>query len=208
MNTFLKPLSPSEEAEYLKRSREGDEKAKETLILRNMRLVAHIVKKYQCPENEQEELLSIGTIGLIKAISTVDTEKGRLSTYAARCIENELLMYFRSKKKLTKEVSYYEPIGTDKEGNEINLLDVIESQERPAFEIVMAKDDTKRVYELLTKVLSEREQEILTLRYGLYGGKEFTQREVAEKMGISRSYISRIEKTAIEKLRRYFDVQK
>lgn len=175
--------------------------AREILILRNMRLVAHVVKKYQCPEYEQEELISIGTIGLIKAISTVDADKGRLSTYAARCIENELLMYFRSRKKLTKEVSYYEPIGTDKEGNEISLLDVIESQERSAFDVVTVKEDTKKMYELIPMVLSEREREVLSLRYGLYGGKEYTQREVAVKLGISRSYISRIEKNAIEKLR-------
>ena len=178
--------------------------AREILILRNMRLVAHVVKKYQCPENEQEELISIGTIGLIKAIATVDTEKGRLSTYAARCIENELLMHFRSKKKQTKEVSYYEPIGTDKEGNEISLLDVIESQEPSAFETITARDDAKKVYELLPRVLTEREREIIVLRYGLYGGREYAQREVAEKLGISRSYISRIEKTAIEKLRSCF----
>lgn len=178
--------------------------AREMLILRNMRLVAHIVKKYQCPENEQEELISIGTIGLIKAIATVDAEKGRLSTYAARCIENELLMYFRSRKKLSKEVSYYEPIGTDKEGNEISLLDIIESQDRSAFEVVTAKEDTKKIYELIQKVLSGREREVLCLRYGLYGESEYTQREVAERLGISRSYISRIEKTAIEKLRSCF----
>lgn len=178
--------------------------AREMLILRNMRLVAHIVKKYQCPENEQEELISIGTIGLIKAIATVDAEKGRLSTYAARCIENELLMYFRSRKKISKEVSYYEPIGTDKEGNEISLLDVIESQERSAFEVVTTKEDTKKIYELMPEVLSEREKEVVCLRYGLYGGREYTQREVAERLGISRSYISRIEKTAIEKLRSCF----
>ena len=178
--------------------------AREILILRNMRLVAHVVKKYQCPEYEQEQLISIGTIGLIKAIGTVDADKGRLSTYAARCVENELLMYFRSRKKLTKEVSYYEPIGTDKEGNEISLLDVIESQERPAFEVITAKEDTKKVYELIPTVLTGREREVLILRYGLYGGEEYTQREVAEKMGISRSYISRIEKNAIEKLRSCF----
>lgn len=178
--------------------------AREILILRNMRLVAHVVKKYQCPENEQEELISIGTIGLIKAIATVDADKGRLSTYAARCIENELLMHFRSRKKLSKEVSYYEPIGTDKEGNEISLLDVIESQEPEAFDVFMVKEDTKKIYELLPVVLTEREREVLCLRYGLYGGKEYTQREVAERMGISRSYISRIEKNAIEKLRSCF----
>lgn len=204
MKTFPKPLSADEEVYYMKKSREGDLSAREILILRNMRLVAHVVKKYQCPEIEQEELISIGTIGLIKAITTVDAEKGRLSTYAARCIENELLMYFRSRKKVSKEVSYYEPIGTDKEGNEISLLDVIESQAPDAFEIVTARDDAKKMYELLPEVLTPREREVLALRYGLYGGKEATQREVAEKLGISRSYISRIEKTAIGKLRSCF----
>lgn len=204
MQTFPKPLSVEEEIYYMKKSREGDQAAREILILRNMRLVAHVVKKYQCPEYEQEELISIGTIGLIKAIATVDADKGRLSTYAARCVENELLMYFRSRKKLTKEVSYYEPIGTDKEGNEISLLDVIESQDRSAFEIMTVKEDTKKVYELIPSVLTDREREVLILRYGLYGGEEYTQREVAEKMGISRSYISRIEKNAIEKLRSCF----
>ena len=151
MKTFPKPLSAEEEIYYMKKSREGDLSARETLILRNMRLVAHVVKKYQCPEYEQEELISIGTIGLIKAIATVDTEKGRLSTYAARCIENELLMYFRSRKKVSREVSYYEPIGTDKEGNEISLLEVIESPEASAFEIVTARDDERKMYELIPK---------------------------------------------------------
>ena len=204
MKTFPKPLSVEEELYYMKKSREGDAEAREILILRNMRLVAHVVKKYQCSEQEQEELLSIGTIGLIKAIATVDIEKGRLSTYAARCIENELLMYFRSRKKISREVSYYEPIGTDKEGNEINLLDVIESQEPDAFSLVTAREDAKKIYELIPVLLTEREQEVLRLRYGLYGEQEFTQREVAERLGISRSYISRIEKTAIEKLRSCF----
>ena len=204
MQTFPKPLSVEEETYYMKKSQEGDQAAKEILILRNMRLVAHVVKKYQCSEIEPEELISIGTIGLIKAISTVDAEKGRLSTYAARCIENELLMYFRSRKKISKEVSYYEPIGTDKEGNEISLLDVIESQEPDAFELVTAKEDTKKLYELFHKILTKREKEVLCLRYGLYGNKEHTQREVADYLGISRSYISRIEKTAIEKLRSCF----
>ena len=204
MQTFPKPLSVEEETYYMKKSQEGDQAAKEILILRNMRLVAHVVKKYQCSEIEPEELISIGTIGLIKAISTVDAEKGRLSTYAARCIENELLMYFRSRKKISKEVSYYEPIGTDKEGNEICLLDVIESQEPDTFELVTAKEDTKKLYELFHKILTKREKEVLRLRYGLYGNKEHTQREVADYLGISRSYISRIEKTAIEKLRSCF----
>ena len=204
MQTFPKPLSVEEELYYMKKSREGDENAKDMLILRNMRLVAHVVKKYQCPEIEMEELLSIGTIGLIKAIATVDIEKGRLSTYAARCIENELLMFFRSRKKLSREVSYYEPIGTDKEGNEISLLDVIESQEPDAFYVVTAKEDVKKLYRLLPNVLNERERKVISLRYGLYGGNEYTQKEVAKHLGISRSYISRIEKTALEKLRSCF----
>lgn len=204
MKTFPKPLSVEEELYYMKKSREGDLSAREILILRNLRLVAHVVKKYQCPENEQEELISIGTIGLIKAIATVDTEKGRLSTYAARCIENELLMYFRSRKKVSREVSYYEPIGTDKEGNEINLLDVMESHEPEAFDLLMAKEDAKKLYRLLPAVLTKRERQVLSLRYGLYGGREFTQREVAQKLGISRSYVSRIEKNAICKLRSCF----
>ena len=204
MKTFPKPLSVEDELYYMKKSREGDLAAREVLILRNMRLVAHVVKKYQCPEYEQEELISIGTIGLIKAIATVDIEKGRLSTYAARCIENELLMYFRTRKKTSREVSYYEPVGTDKEGNEISLLDVIESQEPDAFSVVTAKDDTKKIYELIPKILTDREKEVISFRYGLYGKKEHTQREVAERLGISRSYISRIEKTAIEKLRSCF----
>ena len=134
----------------------------------------------------------------------MDIDKGRLSTYAARCIDNELLMYFRTRKKTSREVSYYEPIGTDKEGNEISLLDVIESQEPDAFSIVTAKDDAKKIYELIPKLLTDREKEVISLRYGLYGKREYTQREVAEHMGISRSYISRIEKTAIEKLRSCF----
>ena len=204
MQTFPKPLSVEEETYYMKKSQEGDQAAKEILILRNMRLVAHVAKKYQCPEIEPEELISIGTIGLIKAISTVDAEKGRLSTYAARCIENELLMYFRSRKKFSKEVSYYEPIGTDKEGDEISLLDVIESQEPDAFELVTAKEDTKKLYDLFKRILTNREKQVLRLRYGLYGGKEHTQRDVADCLGISRSYVSRIEKTAIEKLRSCF----
>ena len=204
MKTFPKPLSAAEEAYYMKKSREGDQAAREVLILRNLRLVAHLVKKYQGQENEQEELISIGTIGLIKAITTVDLEKGRLSTYAARCIENELLMHFRAKKKMTKEVSYYEPIGTDKEGNEIHLLDVMERQEPDAYELMIAKDDKRKMYECMAKVLTKRERKILSLRYGLYGGEAYTQREVAERLGISRSYISRIEKNAIEKLRSCF----
>ncbi|MGN0335628.1 MAG: RNA polymerase sporulation sigma factor SigK [Lachnospiraceae bacterium] len=204
MKTFPNPLTVEEEISCLKKSREGDGAAREMLILHNMRLVAHLVKKYQNPETDIEDLLSIGTIGLIKAIDTVDYKKGRLSTYAARCIENELLMYFRARKKLGREVSYYEPIGTDKEGNEIHLLDIMEVQEPEAFELMLRKEETRRIYDKIPELLNQREQTVICMRYGLYGGKEYTQREVAQKLGISRSYVSRIEKMALEKLKSCF----
>lgn len=206
MKTFLMPLNAEEETYYLKKMKEGDLEAKYTLIERNLRLVAHIAKKYQNPEEDMEDLISIGTIGLIKAVATFNHERGnRLGTYAARCIDNELLMYFRSKKKMSKEVSLYEPIGTDKEGNQINLMDVVESQERDVFELIELKGNTRKVYEMLPKVLEPREREIVEQRYGLYNQKPVTQREIADKMGISRSYVSRIEKRALEKLRQCFE---
>lgn len=179
--------------------------ARRILIEYNLRLVAHIVKKYQSAEDDMEELISIGTIGLIKAVDTFDQEKARrLSTYAARCVENEILMYMRAKKKYMRETSYYEPIGTDKEGNEIQLLDIMESGELEAMEQIQLKDDSLRIYRLLEERLSERERLVLIMRYGLYGGREYTQREIAERLGISRSYISRIEKNALHRLREYF----
>lgn len=205
MKTFSQPLSPKEEQEYLKKYKEGDLKARNVLIERNLRLVAHIVKKYQGMEQDTEDLISIGTIGLIKAVSTFDAEKGKLATYAARCIENELLMVFRSRKKLSKETSLYEPIGNDKEGNVINLMDVIESTEEDPVERIQTALDCRRVRKLVQQVLTKREQEVICLRYGLDGCKEKTQREIGAKMGISRSYVSRIEKKALEKLRRTFD---
>lgn len=187
------------------RLKEGDAQARDVLVERNLRLVAHIVKKYQNSGEETEDLISIGTIGLIKAVTTFDSDKGsRLVTYAARCVENELLMYFRSKKKTARETSYYDPIGTDKEGNEIHLLDIMESSERDAFSRVCLKEDSRKLYALLRKILTERERTVLVMRYGLYNGREYTQREVAAKLGISRSYISRIEKNALLKLREYF----
>ena len=205
MKAFPKPLTAEEEKYYLVRSKGGDEKARQVLIEYNLRLVAHIVKKYQSPEDDMEELISIGTIGLIKAVDTFDHEKAsKLATYAARCVENEILMYMRVKKKLQRESSYYEPIGTDKEGNEIQLLDIIESEEPTALEQIGLKDDTKRIYDLLEEVLTDREKQVLILRYGLYHGKEYTQREIAQRLGISRSYISRIEKNAINRLKEYF----
>lgn len=205
MKTFPKPLTAEDEKYYLLRLQEGDRKARQILIEYNLRLVAHIVKKYQSPEDDMEELISIGTIGLIKAVDTFNHEKAsKLATYAARCVENEILMYMRVKKKLSRETSYYEPIGTDKEGNEIQLLDIMESKEPAALEQIGLKDDTKKIYDLLGEVLTERERQVLIMRYGLYHGREYTQREIAQKLGISRSYISRIEKNALCRLREYF----
>ena len=205
MRTFPKPLTAENEKYYLSRLRDGDEEARRILIEYNLRLVAHIVKKYQSAEDDMEELISIGTIGLIKAVDTFDQEKARrLSTYAARCVENEILMYMRAKKKYMRETSYYEPIGTDKEGNEIQLLDIMESGEPEAMEQIQLKDDSLHIYRLLEERLSERERLVLIMRYGLYGGREYTQREIAERLGISRSYISRIEKNALHRLREYF----
>lgn len=205
MKTFLKPLTPEEERYYLQEYKQGSLEAKDILIQRNLRLVAHIVKKYQGAAEELDDLISIGTIGLIKAIQTFDFQKAsRLSTYAARCIDNELLMLLRSRKKSSKEVSLYEPIGTDKEGNEISLLDVIETEPVDVVKNYSLKQDIDYLYQLLPKVLSPREQEIITLRYGLYGQKELTQREIAKRLNISRSYVSRIEKNALLKLREHF----
>lgn len=205
MKTFLSPLNATEEKEYLKRRKEGDPEAKKVLVERNMRLVAHISKKYHNSEEEMEDLISIGTIGLIKAISTFQEDHGsKLATYAARCIENELLMYFRSKKKCSREVSLYEPIGTDKEGNQIQLMDIVEVDEKDVVEQLELKRQIVRLYQLIPDVLDEREKEILKLRYGLRNEKPVTQREIAEKLHISRSYVSRIEKKALEKLKNNF----
>ena len=205
MKTFLKPLTPEEERYYLQEYKQGSLEAKDILIQRNLRLVAHIVKKYQGAAEELDDLISIGTIGLIKAIQTFDFQKAsRLSTYAARCIDNELIMLLRSKKKSSKEVSLYEPIGTDKEGNEISLLDVIETEPIDVVKNYSLKQDIAYLYQLLPEILSSREQEIITLRYGLYGKEVLTQREIAKRLNISRSYVSRIEKNALLKLREYF----
>ena len=205
MKTFPKPLTAEEEKQYLKRLQNGDKKARQVLIEYNLRLVAHIVKKYQMMEADMEELVSIGAVGLIKAVDTFDQEKAsKLATYAARCVENEILMYLRVRKKISRESSYYEPIGTDKEGNEIRLLDIMESQDPEALDVIELKDDTRKIYTLLDRVLTPRERQVLIMRYGLYQGKEYTQREIAEELGISRSYISRIEKNALQRLREHF----
>lgn len=205
MKSFPQPLTAAEEKYYMQKYTEGDLEAKHILIERNLRLVAHIVKKYQPPPEEMEDLLSIGTIGLMKAVVTFDSDKSaRLASYAARCIENEVLMYLRGKKKSSKEVSLYEPIGTDREGNEIQLFDVIEMNEEDVYRRLERKEDVIRLYQQLESVLSQRERMVLKLRYGLYNEEEYTQREIAAMLGISRSYVSRIEKSAIEKLRNFF----
>lgn len=206
MKSFPKPLSTKEEADYLRLCREGDKEARDKLIEHNLRLVAHIVKKYNMIDKETDDLISIGTIGLIKAIDTFDEEKGiRLATYASRCIDNELLMMLRSGKRLSKEVYLYDPIGSDREGNEINLLDIIEEAEMDIVENIVLEDDIKKLYSMISKVLTDREREIICLRYGLSNHKEVTQREIANKLGISRSYVSRIEKKALKKLRECFE---
>jgi RNA polymerase sporulation-specific sigma factor len=209
LKTFSQPLSASEEAYYLQQLKEGNgeeaKKAREILIERNLRLVAHIAKKYQNVDEDMEDLISIGTIGLIKAISSFDAGKGKLSTYASRCIDNELLMLLRSKKKSAREVSLFEPIGTDKEGNEINLLDIIEQEQTEVTEQMEFCENAKKVKRLLTEVLSDREREIIYLRYGLLTGRDVTQREIGEALHISRSYVSRIEKKALLKLREKFE---
>ena len=204
MKTFLSPLTMEQESECLKKMKNGDLEARNELIERNMRLVAHVAKKYQNPEDEMEDLISIGTIGLIKAVETYKEDYGsRLATYAARCIDNELLMHFRAKKKTSKEVSLYEPIGTDKEGNQIQLLDVVVSEDEDV-ELLEQDRKVRRLNEIIPQTLSGRELFIIINRYGLYGKKTMTQREIARKLGISRSYVSRIEKRAIEKLRQAF----
>ena len=205
MKTFQKPLSLQEEVYYIQLMKQGGAqdaaRAREILIERNLRLVAHIAKKYQNTEEELDDLISIGTIGLIKAINSYDDTKGsRLGTYAARCIDNELLMMLRGKKKVSREVSIYEPIGVDREGNEINLLDVIESEQVDVVEKMELAEHLKKLDVLFEKVLTDREKEILAMRYGLYGGPEITQREIGRFLGISRSYVSRIEKKALQKL--------
>lgn len=208
MKTFRQPLSASEEAYYLQLLKTGSgeeaEKAREILIERNLRLVAHIARKYQNVNEDMEDLISIGTIGLIKAISSFDAGKGKLSTYASRCIDNELLMLLRSRKKNAREVSLFEPIGTDKEGNEINLLDIMEQEQADVVDQLELSGNIKKMSRLIREVLNEREREIIYLRYGLLTGKEVTQREIGEMLGISRSYVSRIEKRALMKLREGF----
>ena len=206
METFKEPLTKEEEEYWVEKASVGSKEAKDVLVERNLRLVAHIVKKYNQNDRDMEDLLSVGTIGLIKAINTFKNSKGnRLVTYASKCIDNEILMYLRYEKKKQRETSLYEPIGTDKEGNAISLLDVIESEQVDVVEMCDLDCKTKKLYKIFDKVLTKREQEIISKRYGLFGYKESTQRELAASMDISRSYVSRIEKKALEKLRKTFE---
>jgi len=206
-NSFPKPLTAEEEHIYLEKLAQGDEKAKEVLIERNLRLVAHIIKKFENSGDDFDDLISIGTIGLIKAVNTFNaTKSSRLATYASRCIENEILMYMRSKKKKRSEMSLYEPIGTDKEGNEIHFLDVLSTDAEAVSDMVSHILDKELLWTKLQK-LPQQERDVLVLRFGLRGKGRKTQKEIAKKLGISRSYVSRIEKRAIDRLTEQFSAE-
>ena len=203
MKTFPNPLTPAKERECLERLKDGDQEASRLLIEHNMRLVAHVVKKYQYTDYDTEDLLSVGTIGLIKAVSTFKPDRGsKLATYAAKCVENEILMLLRSHKKYSREVSLYEPIGVDKDGESINLVDVIQMENEDVLEKMILDQDVRELYQAYRVCLNDNEKQVVRMRYGLFGGKEYTQREIAQAMGLSRSYISRIEKRGLEKIRK------
>ncbi len=203
--SFPHPLSVEDEQKYLELFHQGNEEARNILVERNLRLVAHIAKKYNTGSIDNDDMISIGTIGLIKAITSFNPGKGiRLATYAARCIDNEILMHLRTTKKFQNEVSLHEPIGTDKEGNEISLLDILGSEDDGVDDKVALKIQIRKLYRKITEVLRGREKTIIELRYGLANGSNKTQREIAKMLGISRSYVSRIEKKAIHKLNREF----
>lgn len=207
--SFPQPLNEDEERYYLKKFKDGDALAKGILIERNLRLVAHIVKKYSYPNKDIDDLISIGTVGLIKAIDSFDISKGtRLATYAARCIENEILMLIRNTKKIKSEVYLQDPIGVDKEGNEISLMDVLSSDENSVIEVVENRMQIKKLYDKINECLTEREKIIIKMRYGLNDGKPKTQREIAAFLNISRSYVSRIEKRALKKMYKEFNNSK
>lgn len=206
MQSFPYPLTTQEEEKMLQGWKEGDRTCRNCLIEHNLRLVAHVVKKYTNTAYETDDLISIGTIGLIKAIDSFDTGKGiRLATYASRCIENELLMVFRGNKKQSKEVYLYDPIGADKDGNTIRLLDVCIAEDADILEQIEEEMSLEKLQSYMEHILTEREQEILVLRFGLNGNPETTQREIAEKLHISRSYVSRIEKKALQKLKAAYE---
>lgn len=206
LNSFPKALTKKEEDELLIRLKAGDKSARDELIEKNLRLVAYVTKKYLKDNKNSDDLISIGTIGLIKAVDSFDTDKKiRFATYAVRCIENEVLMVLRSEKKLVNEVSLEEPIGKDAEGNAILLIDILYNDEENVFNDAMDRINGKKLRQAMEECLTEREREIIILRYGLSDGNCVPQREIAKKMGISRSYVSRIEKKALDKL--YFFMQ-
>ncbi|MBE6820556.1 MAG: sigma-70 family RNA polymerase sigma factor [Ruminococcaceae bacterium] len=203
-NSFPSALSAKDEKEYFKKFKEGDLNAKNILIEHNLRLVAHITKKYCTNPNDQDDLISIGTIGLIKAVNTFDGAKGiKFATYASKCIENEVLMYFRSQKKSAQDISINEPIDSDSEGNPLTLMDIVCIEDTIADDI-SDKIEITKLYEYIEELENEREKEIIILRYGLYGVNPLTQKQIAKKLDISRSYVSRIEKRVLEKLRNKF----
>ncbi|MBQ7541947.1 MAG: RNA polymerase sporulation sigma factor SigK [Clostridia bacterium] len=200
--SFPPPLSAAQEAECLRAMAQGDAKARDMLIEHNLRLVAHIIKKYYASCDDQDDLISIGTIGLIKAVNTFDPKKGaRLATYAARCIENEILMFFRAQKKSAQDVSIQDPIDVDGEGNPLTLMDILSCEDTIADDLDI-RVRSEKLHELLRDMPESREKTILILRYGLYGNEAHTQRMAAAKLGISRSYVSRLEKKALTSLRR------
>lgn len=206
MNTFLSPLSKEQEKICLDKLAQNDKEARDELILHNMRLVAHVTKKYAAGEEDTQELISIGTIGLIKAVSSFKPDYGnRFATFAIRCIENEILMYFRNKRKSRGDVSIFEPIGTDKEGNQIHLVDVIENDQNDVLEDISRANELKKLKNGMKQMLSKREYYILVKRFGLEGNDELTQRQIAKELGISRSYVSRIEKAALKKLKKMLE---
>lgn len=202
METFRKPLSKEEEAKLIARWKEGDQNARNLLVEHNLRLVAHIAKKYNPWDYDNEDFISIGTIGLMKAINTFRPETGsRLATYASKCIDNEILMYLRSEKKKNREISLYESIGTDKEGNSIHLMDVIEADSYDYAEHFDRNETMHRLFSHMEEILTPTEFYLIKKRFGIFGEKEQTQRELAKTLGISRSYVSRLEKKCLEKLR-------
>ncbi|MCS5696320.1 RNA polymerase sporulation sigma factor SigK [Desulfofundulus thermocisternus] len=206
-NSFPKPLSEEEEALYVGKMLSGDESARQVLIERNLRLVAHIIKKFDHMGEDFDDLISIGTIGLIKAVDTYNPEKStRLATYASRCIENEILMHLRARKRIRTELSLYDPIGVDKEGNEISFIDVLGTDPEIVSDIVAGQMEQDRLWKQLEQ-LSPQERKVLVLRFGLKDGARRTQREIARRLGISRSYVSRIEKRALNRLTQYFACQ-
>lgn len=209
LKTFKKPLSAEEEKEILERFFNGDAEAKNILIEKNMRLVAHMAKKYGGLDTDIEDVISVGTIGLIKAVNSFKKDKNiKFATYAAKCIDNEILMMLRSQKRKSKEVSLYEPVGTDKEGNEISIIEIIGEENTDIVEKFIFEERIKCINKNFNEVLTKREKTIIIKRYGLYGNNQMTQSELAEELGISRSYVSRIEKKALFKLREVLEDNK